>query len=146
MRVVFLYILVSQLLVIKVFSQAKTIIYNKTYFNGRFGYCIDYPNVLLKPQPEAQNGDGRIFTDKKGKEILRVYGARNYDIESNNSIPLIKLYESELNGDLFHEHPNRIITYSFIGKKFYVISGTENGNIFYQKTIQFTEDNEDILA
>jgi len=30
-----------------------------TYCNARFGYCIHYPNDLLYPQREADNGDGR---------------------------------------------------------------------------------------
>jgi len=31
----------------------------RTYSNPRFGYQTCYPHELLKPQPEADNSDGR---------------------------------------------------------------------------------------
>jgi len=137
--------LISLSLAVIVFSQEKTITAYKNYFNFRYGYCIRYPNKLLTPQREAQNGDGRIFTDKKGKEVLRVYGAQNDD-ESGTFIPLKKLYNLELKGGQYNEHPNRVITYSKLGYKFYVISGTENGKIFYQKTLQILRDEDTVIA
>ncbi|MEI9947196.1 MAG: hypothetical protein WDN26_23645 [Chitinophagaceae bacterium] len=49
-----------------------------TYCNARFGYCIDYPGILF-PQPESENGDGRVFKDKQGNEALIVFGRLSMD-------------------------------------------------------------------
>lgn len=102
-----------------------------TYCNARFGYCIEYPHGLLLPQPEAPNGDGRIFTDRNGTEILRVFGRINMDADGN-PVSLTRqfqldLQEAEKNGDS--------ITYRKLGDTFFVISGYRQGAIFYRKTI-----------
>ena len=49
-------------------SGQNKIAFNK-YCNARFGYCIDYPKQHFIPQPESENGDGRIFKNKKGGEV-----------------------------------------------------------------------------
>jgi hypothetical protein len=115
------------------------------YCNARFGYCIKYPDKILKPQREAQNGDGRAFTDKRGDNVLLVFGSRNDD-KKGDPIPIQKIYDLELKGGQFHEHPNRTITYSKLGKTFYVISGIEDGKIYYQKTFQLTGENDGYFA
>jgi len=33
------------------------------------------------------------------------------------------------------EHPNRVVTYKVLRRDWFVVSGTENGRIFYQKTM-----------
>jgi len=101
------------------------------YCNNRYAYCLSYPKDLV-PQPESGNGDGRIFTDKNGKEVLRVYGTAALDMDGNPTT-LKAQYQSEL------KQPGRKITYKTEGKGFYVISGYENGHLFYQKTISNSE-------
>ena len=47
-----------------------------SYANARFGYQICYPRALLKPQREADNGDGRHFLGVDGAD-LAVFGSNN---------------------------------------------------------------------
>lgn len=98
------------------------------YCNARFGYCLNYPN-FLNPQPESENGDGRIFNNKKGEEVLRVFGRLNLDADGN-TISLENQYKSDI-----QDNKNNVITYKKLSKTFFVISGYRNRKIFYQKTI-----------
>lgn len=100
------------------------------YCNVRFGYCLDYPN-FLNPQPESSNGDGRIFINEKGEEVLRVFGRFNLDAEGE-TISLERQYNSDIRDNLKKKNT---ITYKKLGKTFFVISGYQKGKIFYQKTI-----------
>jgi hypothetical protein len=102
----------------------------KSYCNSRFGYCIDYP-AFLAAQPESENGDGRVFNNKKGITILTVFGRINQDADGN-PLSLKNQYESDIK-DLSLSKKN--ITYKKLGKTFYVLSGTKNETIFYKKTI-----------
>ena len=108
--------------------------FNK-YCNPRFGYCVDYPGELIYPQPESENGDGKIFKNRKGEEILRVYGTNNSDPEFGN-ISLEQQYNNDLHEtDEENGNNDQVITYQKLGKTFFVISGLKKGKIFYQKTI-----------
>ena len=100
------------------------------YCNARFEYCLDYPN-FLSPQPESPNGDGRIFINKKGEEVLRVFGRLNLDAEGE-IISLEQQYKIDIQDNL---KKNNVVTYKKLGETFFVISGYRNGKIFYQKTI-----------
>ena len=46
----------------------------KDYSNVRFGYHVSYPLSLLKPLPEADDGDGRVFQPANGHADIRVSG------------------------------------------------------------------------
>lgn len=106
-----------------------------TYYNARFGYCIDYPQGIIYPQPEAQNGDGRVFKNKQGETILTVYGRMNADPDGS-VISLEQQYDDDLHSAPGYDaHDDRVITYQKLGKTFFVISGYKKGRIFYQKTI-----------
>ena len=113
-------------------QDAKSYSY-KTYWNSDYGYKITYPDKVLKPEPESFGGDGRWFDDKKGKQILQVYGTHNLDPETSEDIPLKKQYAIELKN--YKSRPGLNITYTTLGKSLYIISGTEKGKVFYQKTI-----------
>ncbi len=39
-----------------------------SYTNPRFGFSIMYP-TFLSPQPESENGDGRVFSNGKNEEM-----------------------------------------------------------------------------
>ena len=115
-------------------QQASAISYD-TYCNGRFGYCIKYPDKLLKAQTEAQNDDGCVFTDKNGKPILTVYGTSNVGLIEDNFDPSLKeVYTKELAD--YKKMPGITVTYSVLGKSLYVISGRDKGKIFYRKIIK----------
>lgn len=98
----------------------------KTYSNARFAYSISYPSNLLTPQGEAENGDGQKFLSSDGHAELIVYG-------SNNALnqTLKSLYdETRAVKDL-----NFKVTYEVLKPAWFVVSGIDNGNVFYQKTI-----------
>ncbi len=100
-----------------------------TYTNTRFGFSIMYP-TFLTPEPEPENGDGRIFS--KGKyEEMSVYASYNVLDESIE--------------ELFKECKNSYIgnvSYAVQKDNWFVVSGTnEEGTILYRKTI-LTDDVE----
>ncbi|UQB68978.1 hypothetical protein [Epilithonimonas zeae] len=102
------------------------------YCNVRFQYCVDYPIQLMTPEPESSNGDGRIFTNHKHEETLRVFGRNNLDAEGR-TISLKQQFDADLKS--LAKNTATKITYQKRGKTFFVISGYKNGKIFYQKTI-----------
>lgn len=104
-----------------------------TYCNSRFDYCIDYPKDIIYPQPESANGDGRIFIDKQGQEILRVFGRNNSDPEFGN-ITLEQQFHTDLH-DIEKQTDHQVITYQKLGNDFFIISGYNKDRFFYQKTI-----------
>ena len=93
----------------------------KTYANARYGYSISYPANLLVPQPEADNGDGRIFSNNAAE--MRVFGTHALLNET-----LLKEYNA-----VVKESEN--VSYKVYRKNFFVVSGTSDGRIFYQKTM-----------
>ena len=104
-----------------------------SYHNVRYGYSIKYPPDFLYPKTEAENGDGRIFLDKKGRERLVVFGILNQDIDGN-LISLAKRFEIELKR--FENNRNNKVTYKFIGNLFCVFSGYKDGQVYYEKIIK----------
>ena len=105
------------------------------YCNDRFGYCLEYPESFV-PQAEAQNGDGRVFLDRKGRERLRVYGTGNWNFTDDvTAISLAQLYKIELRGGRFPSKPPLVVTYSTLKKDWFVLSGTSGGEVFYLKVI-----------
>ena len=91
------------------------------YENARFGYSIAYPSDLLTPQGEADNGDGQVF--KSDKAEMRVYGS---------NLLLSKTLSKEFDA-VVKQHEN--VAYKLLRKNFFVVSGTNEKRIFYQKTI-----------
>jgi hypothetical protein len=98
-----------------------------TYENARFDYSIAYPADLFTPQGEADNGDGQIFSGKSAE--MRVFGSMMLLNET-----LLKEFNA-----VVKQHKN--VSYKTYRKNFFVVSGTEDGRIFYQKTVARPEDN-----
>ena len=108
-------------------SQPQQINYD-TYVNQRYDYAIDYP-TFLTPQPEAYNGDGRVFTN--GDEEMKVYAM--YNVLEQSIQDLKEFYESSIDGS---------IDYSVQKENWFILSGTNSdGNLYYMKTI-LTDDTE----
>jgi hypothetical protein len=101
------------------------------YCNARFSYCLNYPTTLMYQGEESANGDGLVFTNTAGAEVLRVFGRLNQDA-NGNTISLEKQFRTELN----KKGKDRKVTYKKLGKDFFAVSGYENGMIFYTKVIQ----------
>ncbi len=91
------------------------------YQNARYGYTVSYPSDLLMPQGEADNGDGQIFLNNTAE--MRVYGS---------NILLNKTLSRKLDSIVKQQ---KSVTYKLLRKNFFVVSGTNEGRIFYQKTI-----------
>jgi hypothetical protein len=100
----------------------------RTYRNSRFTYSISYPANLLYPQGESANGDGQRFLSKDGRAELIVWGSNNALNEK-----LRDVYERETSAGA--GHPKRIVTYKILQPGWFVVSGSEAGRIFYQKTM-----------
>ncbi len=105
------------------------------YCNARFGYCLDYPTVLMYRGEESANGDGLVFTNTSGAEVLRVFGRRNQDA-NGNKITLNAQFRKDATGD---PKKKRKVTYQKLGTDFYAVSGYENGTIFYMKVVQLED-------
>jgi hypothetical protein len=95
----------------------------RTYDNARFGYSISYPSKLLAPQGEAENGDGQVFLGA-GAE-MRVYGS---------NLLLNETLAAEYRAIL--KEKGSSVTYKVLKRGFFVISGKQDGRIFYQKTLE----------
>lgn len=97
----------------------------RTYSNPRFGYQTCYPHELLKPQPEADNGDGRKFVGADGAELL-VFGWFNSDDRS------LAQWASE--EAVSYVGQKGTISYRVVRKDWAVLSGSDGkGSDFYMK-------------
>jgi hypothetical protein len=112
-------------------SEAKTLSNTRitylTYNNERYDYSIDYPLGVLYPQGEALNGDGQRFLskDKRGKAFVAAWGNA-----------LFHTMKQEMNEDIDPKsNPKRIVTYRILKKNWFVLSGYEDGKIFYEKML-----------
>ena len=93
------------------------------YTNSRFGFSIMYP-TFLSPQPEPENGDGRVFSNGKDEEIS-VYALHNVLDQSIED--LYQECQSSVDGT---------VTYADQKDNWFVVSGTNSeGKILYRKTI-----------
>ena len=97
----------------------------QTYQNARFGYSIPYPAALVKPQPEADNGDGRRFVSADGATILTVYAGYN-------AVEHTVAQQLDMSRQTWREK-GATVTLAKALPTGYVLSGTLKGAIFYEK-------------
>ncbi|WP_448950264.1 hypothetical protein [Labrys neptuniae] len=93
----------------------------KTYGNARFGYSICYPADLLTAEPEADNGDGRVFSAASGAS-LRVWGGYNAADEDVDAIVAGVVDKGT-------------VSYRRAAKDWVVVSGRSGGDTFYAKIL-----------
>jgi hypothetical protein len=98
----------------------------KTYHNQRFGFRIDYP-ADLRPQPEADNGDGRRFVSADGQTVLTAYAGYN---ALDDGIAADRKIARES-----WQKKHAFITLDQLTRTGYVLSGQVKGQIFYEKTV-----------
>lgn len=108
------------------------------YRNDRYGYTISYPGTLFDAQPEADLGDGCLFLDKKGNELLRVFGRNNSDPDLGKIYTLREQWAEDTLA--FGKESGAVITYRKDNNTFSVFSGTRGGKIYYRKTIKAGND------
>ena len=105
-----------------------------TYYNDRFYFSIDYPSDLLKEQPAPENNDGRTFISKDGSVEMRAWGQFNALDRS-----LKEEYDEAVNNYGSGVSYKRRLASSFI------VSGTSEDKIFYQKTMLKKSGNTDVF-
>jgi hypothetical protein len=103
------------------YSLASQGVTYRTYSNARYGFSIAYPVNLLVPQGEPDNGDGQKFVSKNGRASLLAFGSHRLD--------------RSLTDEFQSAQENRTVAYKVLKKDWFVVSGTESGKIFYQKTL-----------
>jgi hypothetical protein len=97
------------------------------YTNARFEYRLSYPSRLLFPQGEADNGDGQTFLSRDAKARLSVYGTHNALDETLESA-----FQEASRGGL-PDAPNRVVSDKRLGDNWFIVSGYQEGSIFYLK-------------
>ncbi len=108
----------------------------QTYRNARFGYSVEVPSDFRKGEAPANN-DGRVFYDQLSEGILSVFGMYNALEASPES------YAAEREADWKGLNGN--VTYRAMRKGWFVLSGTVDGEIFYERVL-FSDDRETIAT
>lgn len=98
----------------------------QSYDNARYGYRICYPADRLTAQPEADAGDGRVFSGKSGAE-LRVWGSFNALEEDTKQL-------AHRNEEDVREGGGAV-TYEVVKPGFSVVSGQMGDTIYYAKNV-----------
>lgn len=99
-----------------------------TYFNARYGFSVKYPHDLV-PRPESENGDGRIFVEQGGREVMRAYAIQDIDKEGIEAYHKSAL---ELASNVF---PSWRILSSNVGKDYCEFEGTTKDLLYFRRTI-----------
>jgi hypothetical protein len=102
----------------------------ETYYNSRFNYAVKYPIDLLVPQGEAQNGDGQSFISEDNQIVMSVYGT-HHSLQGS----LDRWYREATRGS-----DRREVTYKTRRDNWFVVSGYDDGFVFYQKVVEEREE------
>ena len=100
------------------------------YCNARYGYCLKVP-ASLYPQGESDNSDGQVFLSRDARVSLRVWGAMDIPEASYGD----GFTEAARGWPASPGRPARVVTYKLFKPTFFVVSGVENGQVFYQRTV-----------
>jgi len=96
------------------------------YENARFGYRLVYPDSWFEAGPESANGDGRAFTTPDGSARIVTFASHNTEGMS------LREYRTTLLEDV---GGYRELTYSPVGKTWFVLSGYRGDRIYYEKVM-----------
>jgi hypothetical protein len=97
----------------------------KTYTNERFGFSVCYPSDLLRLEAAPDNNDGQTFIGSNGAKIA-AWGSWNATDWT--------LADSAREDEKRLANDGGKVTYKVIRKGFYVISGRNGDQIFYNRT------------
>ena len=100
------------------------------YYNSQFKFTVDYPVDFLFPQGDFNNDGGQLFLSKDEDVVMIANGYYN-----TNSEQIDDLYRISSREKLITEQSIRIVTYKARGNNWFVVSGYEDGIIFYTRTI-----------
>jgi hypothetical protein len=99
-----------------------------TYRNERHGFSLAYPAGTFAPQPPAADGEGRVFVSRDGNARLLAGALPNADDVNLRDYRALVLQQS---------YPGAAIDYAPIGPTWFVLSGTRDGVMFYER-VTFT--------
>ena len=103
------------------------------YCNARYGYCVNIPPSLF-PQGESDNGDGEVFLSRDARVSLTVWAS--HSLAGVPGISFDARFREDVRGwPTGNGRSARVVTYTLRKPTFYVVSGLENGKIFYQRTL-----------
>ena len=95
-----------------------------TYTNARFGTTVTFPDeVFTEQMPEPENGDGATWLAEDGGSVA-VWGMNN----ALEQTPKGLIDEARARSDVGYQ-----VTYSTSGTNWAVLSGFEDGWIFYER-------------
>lgn len=95
------------------------------YDNARFGYAVAVPPDFLW-EPEADNGDGRVFRSPRGTQVLRVYGGNVLDPSFEDAV------RSAMAG---LRDQGWVLSYERVTPSWASYSGRRHGIILYARAI-----------
>jgi hypothetical protein len=98
------------------------------YPNVRYGYAVCYPPEL-KPGPEADNSDGRVFKGPHGSSVSAWGG---YDALEHGLAGEMKMTVEDMTKDVAGLRGQ--VTYKVIRKDWFVVSGRNGAHLVYQRT------------
>jgi hypothetical protein len=94
-----------------------------TYANPRFGTSADYPaHLFTRRDHPPGNGDGQSFRTADGRARLTIFGTRNIDDDTPETY-LAK----------FADLAGTAVAMRRVTARYYVLSGTRGGDIFYDR-------------
>lgn len=96
----------------------------RLYGNARFEFTICFPTDPLRPEPESDNGVARVFLAADGTRMLVLGDVNLYDLTP------AQMLEREA-GRIVKEGGK--VTYKASSPGWYVLSGTQDGKVFYQR-------------
>jgi hypothetical protein len=99
-----------------------------TYRNERHGFSLSYPAGTFAPQPPPANDDGRVFLSRDGSARLLAGALENTDRLNLRDYRALVLQQS---------YQGAAIDYAPVTSTWFVLSGTRNGTMFYER-VTFT--------
>ena len=99
-----------------------------TLKNERHGFAIAYPVDVFEQKDAPTTDEGRVLVSKDGKAKLLVGAFDNADSNS------LEEYRQFL---IAEQYAGAVIDYAPVKQRWFVLSGTRNGETFYQR-VSFT--------
>jgi len=96
------------------------------YVNERFGFRLQYPANVFKPERSSEAGDGEILIGLDGEARLLVGALENADGHS------VASYMGYIRNK---SYPNYRVDYAPRAQTWFVLSGQNDQNIFYEKVM-----------
>ncbi len=99
-----------------------------TVKNERHGFAIAYPSNVFEQKDAPRTDEGRVLASKDGRAKLLVGAFENADDTT------LEDYRQYL---IDEQYKDAVIDYAPVKRRWFVLSGTRNGETFYQR-VSFT--------